>query len=133
MYANNALLREEAATEVSGDRRARRRYPIDLAVSFDVLKNCRIVQTGTGRTVNISSRGIAFQTDKLLAPRAYVELSVSWPVLLNQTCPLKLVVTGRVVRSNGACTVVSLDHYVFRTQRLAAREQLKQCAMAAGG
>jgi hypothetical protein len=41
---------------------------------------------------------------------------VSWPVLLNQSCPLKLVASGRVVRSDQNCTAIRMDRYEFRTQ-----------------
>src|SRR5689334_14869062 len=98
---SNTRLTENTPIEISDDRRTRRRYDLDLAVHFKVMKNYLVTHTGTGRTLNMSSKGIAIQTIDVLKPGAYVEISVAWPVLLNQSCPMKLVVSGRVVRSTG--------------------------------
>jgi hypothetical protein len=129
MFAHNATLREEVVTEIGGERRSRRRYPIELPVQFKVLKHCMVIRTGTGKTVNVSSGGIAFRTDEVLQPRTYVELSMAWPVKLDDSCPLKLVASGRVVRSEDGCVAIHLEHYVFRTQGTA---QAQPCVMAAG-
>ena len=72
--------------------------------------------TGSGRTMNISSNGLAFTTDETFNIGAYIELSICWPVLLNDNCLLKLAVQGSVVRSNGQFTAVSLHRHEFRTQ-----------------
>jgi hypothetical protein len=44
-----------------------------------------------------------------------MELLISWPVLLHDTAPLKLVVAGRVVRWDGTCVAVRVTQYEFRT------------------
>jgi hypothetical protein len=49
-----------------------------------------------------------------------VELAISWPIMLNDTCPLKLVVIGKVVRSSAALTAVQMERYEFRTQGVRA-------------
>jgi hypothetical protein len=71
--------------------------------------------TGTGSSIDLSSGGIAFTSDTPLRVGSYLELSISWPVLLNQTCALKLVASGRVVRSEQNRTAISLDRYEVRT------------------
>ena len=109
-------LTENTTLEIGDDRRCRRRYDLDLAVHFKVMKNYLVTHTGAGRTLNMSSKGIAIQTADTLKPGSYVEISVAWPVMLNQSCPMKLVVSGRVVRSNGESTAVAMDRYEFRTQ-----------------
>ena len=129
----NARLTDNAPSEISDDRRTRRRYPLDLAVQFKVMKNYLVTHTGAGRTLNLSSKGIAFQSTEMLKPGAYVEVSVSWPVLLNQSCPMKLVVSGRVVRSNGDSIAICMDRYEFRTQgSRALQADAAQQIMAAG-
>ena len=40
----------------------------------------------------------------------------SCPALLNDTCPLKLVALGRVIRSNFEEAVIEIERYEFRTQ-----------------
>jgi len=45
-----------------------------------------------------------------------VELSMTWPVLLNDSCPMKLMIYGCVVRSNERWAAVAIERYEFRTQ-----------------
>jgi hypothetical protein len=118
----SATLKENTPTEISEDRRSRRRYPIELAVQYKILKNYLVTGTGAGHSIDLSSGGIAFSTNTLLKVGSYLELSISWPVLLNQSCPLKLVASGRVVRSDRNCTAISLDRYEFRTTSAKAFE-----------
>jgi hypothetical protein len=108
-------LRENSVTEISGDRRSKRRYPLELPVQFKIMKNYLVTGTGIGNSLDLSSGGIAFTTSTPLKIGSYLELSISWPVLLNQSCSLKLVASGRVVRSDQNCTAISLDRHEFRT------------------
>jgi hypothetical protein len=64
----------------------------------------------------MSSSGISFATPEAIKIGSYIELSVSWPVMLNQSCALKLVASGKVVRSQGGITAIRLDRHEFRTQ-----------------
>src|SRR4051794_11678649 len=95
-----AALKESTINKISGERRCKRRYPIELPVQYKIMKNYLVMDTGTGTSLDLSSGGIAFSTDTPLKVGSYLELSISWPVLLNESCPLKLVASGRVVRSN---------------------------------
>ena len=111
----SATLTEDSPTEISQDRRSKRRYPIELPVQYRIMKNCLVMGSGTGTSLDLSSGGIAFTCNTPLKIGSYLELSISWPVLLNQSCPLKLVASGRVVRSDQNRTAISLDRYDFRT------------------
>jgi hypothetical protein len=51
---------------------------------------------GHGETVNISSKGILFVTDRVLALGRKVEVLVDWPVKLNEQVGLKFIVLGKV-------------------------------------
>jgi hypothetical protein len=84
----------------------------------------RIAETGTGRTVNISSGGVWFTTDSMLATGMPIELSMSWPVLLNDSCAMKLMIYGCVVRSNEKGAAVAIERYEFRTMGRAAQQPL---------
>ena len=106
---------DEPVMEISGDRRSKRRYPINLPVQYKIMKNYLVVGTGEGNSLDLSSGGISFSCAQPLRVGSYLELSVSWPVLLNQSCPLKLVASGRVVRSDHSSTAIRLDRYEFRT------------------
>src|SRR5215471_13604117 len=109
------ILTDGSPTEVSQDRRSKRRYAIELPVQYKIVKNYLVLGTGTGSSIDLSSGGIAFTTDAPLRVGSYLELSISWPVLLNQSCALKLMAFGRVVRSDETRTAISLDRYEFRT------------------
>jgi hypothetical protein len=45
-----------------------------------------------------------------------VELSMNWPFLLNDSCPMKLMIYGCVVCSNEKGAAVAIERYEFRTQ-----------------
>jgi hypothetical protein len=110
-------LKDEAATQISGDRRSKKRYALDLALTYRVLRKYRVMATGSGRTSNMSSSGLAFVTNDTFHVATYVELSISWPVLLNDNCLLKLIVEGTVVRSGGTSTAIRIKRHEFRTRR----------------
>ena len=98
------------------DRRTKARFPVQRELRYKVLKNNAVIETGVGRTLNLSSGGVAFYVDKELKTGTYIELSISWPVLLEASTPMRLIVFGRLLRASnrvGACTV---EKYEFRTQ-----------------
>src|SRR5450631_3159696 len=97
------------------ERRIKRRFTIDQEVRYKMLYGQRIAETGTGRTMNISSGGVWFSTENMLTSGMPVELSMSWPVLLNDSCPMKVMIYGCVVRSNEKGAAVSIERYEFRT------------------
>lgn len=105
------------------ERRTKRRFQIDQEVKYKMLYGQRIAETGTGRTVNISSGGVWFSTENMLTSGMPVELSLSWPVLLNDSCPMKLMIYGCVVRSNERGAAVAIERYEFRTSGARAYQQ----------
>ena len=98
------------------ERRIKRRFRIDQEVRYKMLYGQRIAETGVGRTMNISSGGVWFSTENMLTSGMPVELSMSWPVLLNDSCPMKLMIYGCVIRSNEKGAAVAIERYEFRTQ-----------------
>jgi hypothetical protein len=98
------------------ERRTKRRFEIDQEVKYKMLYGQRIAETGVGRTMNISSGGVWFTTENMLTSGMPVELSMNWPVLLNDSCPMKLMIYGCVVRSNEKGAAVAIERYEFRTQ-----------------
>jgi c-di-GMP-binding flagellar brake protein YcgR len=98
------------------ERRTKRRFQIDQEVKYKMLYGQRIAETGVGRTMNISSGGVWFSTENMLTSGMPVELSMNWPVLLNDSCPMKLMIYGCVVRSNEKGAAVAIERYEFRTQ-----------------
>jgi hypothetical protein len=97
------------------ERRTKRRFQIDQEVKYKMLYGQRIAETGCGRTLNMSSGGVRFTTENMLTSGMPVELSLNWPVLLNDSCPMKLMIYGCVVRSNDKVATVAIERYEFRT------------------
>ncbi|MBI2680216.1 MAG: hypothetical protein HYX25_04320 [Candidatus Solibacter usitatus] len=98
------------------DRRAADRFPLEREARFTVLDTRATAQFGKCRTINMSSRAILIRSEVRLVEGKRLELTVSWPALLNDTCPLKLVALGRVIRSNFEEAVIEIERYEFRTQ-----------------
>jgi c-di-GMP-binding flagellar brake protein YcgR len=97
------------------ERRNKRRFHIEQEVKYKMLYGQRIAETGTGKTTDISSGGVWFSTQNILTAGMPVELSMTWPVLLNDSCPMKLMIYGCVVRSNERGAAVAIERYEFRT------------------
>ncbi len=98
------------------ERRNKRRFQIEQEVRYKMLYGQRIAETGNGKTINISSGGVWFTTESMLTTGMPVELSMTWPVLLNDNCPMKLMIYGCVVRINERGAAVAIERYEFRTQ-----------------
>ncbi len=98
------------------ERRIKFRFAIQRELRYKVLEDGTMIASGTGLTIDVGSGGLAFAAEQPSKPGAFVEVSISWPALLDQTCPMRLIVFGRVLRSGGRKTVCSVDKYEFRTQ-----------------
>ena len=99
----------------TADRRCAVRFPIEQDVRYKVF-NRNSIEIGAGKTVNMSSNGLLFTTERALATGERLEVAVNWPAQLDNKCPLKLVTTGRVVRSEGGRAAIAIERYEFRTQ-----------------
>jgi len=97
------------------DQRLHRRYPIALKVEYKLLNKGKTERLGSGRTLNISSGGIFFEPDEPLPAQGRIELVLEWPFLLERVCALKLVVRGRIVRSEAKGIAVESRQHEFRT------------------
>jgi hypothetical protein len=98
------------------ERRSKYRFSIQRELRYKVVEDGTMIASGTGHTIDVGSGGVAFAAERHLKPGAFVELSIGWPVLLDDTCLMRLIVFGRVLRSLGRKTVCSVDKYEFRTQ-----------------
>ena len=108
---------EVPPTTISEDRRSRRRYPIRLSLQFTATKIRSVTIAGTGSVLDLSSRGIAFTTEKTLHPHMRITLFISWPVLLEGETRIMLVANGTIVRTMGQVAAVKVSRYEFRTQK----------------
>jgi c-di-GMP-binding flagellar brake protein YcgR len=108
--------------DLAAERRKKSRFPINRELRYKLLEGDTIIEFGTGTTLDMSSGGMAFVTEHQLLVGSFIELSISWPVLLEDSCPMRLIVFGRVVRSNGRQTACTVDKYEFRTQARTVRQ-----------
>ena len=100
---------------VSRERRHSERFPIAREARYRVLSKRNSEENGGGTTINISSSGVLFSSDLVLAPGRRIELAISWPAQLNNKVALKLVARGRVVRFERGCTAMEIQQYEFCT------------------
>jgi len=95
------------------DRRSRVRYSISLELGYKLTDGKRKGETGTGRTMNISSGGAYFTTGHALMAGTLVQLTVPWPALLHGRVPIKLIIQGVVVRASTTHAAVKIDTFDF--------------------
>jgi hypothetical protein len=98
------------------ERRARHQFSMRRELRYVLLKDRVTAEFGAGETMDLSSGSVAFSAGAVLPVGSLIELSISWPVLLDETCPMRLVVFGRVVRSDSDGCSCTIDKYEFRTQ-----------------
>ncbi|MGA2592308.1 MAG: PilZ domain-containing protein [Bryobacteraceae bacterium] len=104
------------------ERRSKRRFVIEREIRCRVFDQDKIVAAGSGKTLNLSSGGVAFATERDLPIGGVIELSIAWPALLENRCPLQLVGFGRVLRSEHGRAVSTIEQYEFRTLSQAVPE-----------
>jgi hypothetical protein len=98
------------------DRRTKQRFAIKEGLRYRKLNGLLVCGSGIGKTINISSSGVRFTCDTALVEGDSVEVSLNWPVLLTESCPMQLMIQGTVIRSGNAEVVVSIHRYDFRTR-----------------
>lgn len=113
---------DRPAAGIHGDRRYDRRYEIALDVRWKLVRRRKVLDSGTGATIDISSGGILFDAGRQLPVGLNVELSISWPALLHNVAPMQLVVSGRIVRAQGSRMAIHMSQHEFRTAGAALAE-----------
>jgi hypothetical protein len=96
-----------------GDRRLARRYPISAELEYRIMGRDGLAYCGVGRTINLSTGGILFQSEQTLTPGMRIELTIAWPARLNDSIDLNLCVSGRVARTDGKLHVVRIREHEF--------------------
>ena len=100
----------------ANDRRTADRFPLEREVRYRIHSRKTGDECGEGQTVNMSSNGVLFRTDRFLLPGRRLELAISWPAKLDDRCALKFVARGRIVRAEEGQAAMEIDQYEFRTQ-----------------
>jgi hypothetical protein len=97
----------------AGDRRSERRYAIAADLQYRVICDCQVIQTGIGRTVNLSKNGILFESDEMLPAGTEMEVSVAWPVRLRDTVALNFCVSGQITWSRAKLHALMILRHEF--------------------
>jgi hypothetical protein len=97
------------------DRRTGRRFPLRLAVKYRSIGSSSLSDWADGESVNISSTGVLFTSREAVPPGQIIEAFVAWPVFLDKRVPLKLVLSGAIVRCAGDHTAMHFQRYEFKT------------------
>ena len=101
--------------KIGGERRDDRRYPLQLELKWKLIRRRRVLDTGTGRTIDVSSGGVLFDAGRHLPEGLNVELSIAWPVLLHNVAPMQLVAIGKIARSGSRQVAMVTTQHEFRT------------------
>ena len=99
------------------ERRGRHRFELRQHLQWKLLRGTRVVGHGTGCTLDISSRGVRFESQEQFPIGSSLELSIDWPVQLNETVPLQIVTAGRVMRVNDRETAIQIHRHQFKLRR----------------
>lgn len=108
---------------IAGDRRQDRRYELQLDVKWKLIRRRRVLDTGTGQTIDVSSGGVLFDAGRHLPEGLNVELSITWPVLLHNVAPMQLLASGRIVRASGRRIAMQTLQHEFRTAGITAEQR----------
>ena len=104
-----------SAEVIHGDRRVNRRYDVELQLRFHYTNDDGALRVGCGVTAELSRGAILFLTDDPPPAGTDVEAHIAWPFLLQDTCPLELVLRGSISGVSDRGTVMRLRSYEFRT------------------
>ena len=103
----NALRRRSGHEENYG-----RDYPVVADVEFRLSGDGSSVRRG--RTIELSSADVVFESSESLPVGQPIELSISWPVDFNDRVGLRLCVTGRIVEGQSR----RVPRFELRTRKL---------------
>jgi hypothetical protein len=113
----------EQVDVINGDRREDRRYHLQLELKWKLIRRRRVLDAGTGHTLDVSSGGILFDAGRHLPEGLNVELSIAWPVLLHNVAPMQLVAVGKIIRCNGRQVAMQTVQHEFRTAGIPAEQR----------
>jgi len=113
---------------IHGDRRRDSRYQFEMELRF-TYELSGITHFGTGCTQDLSRCAVRFTTENPPPDGALVELRIAWPFLLQNVCPLELVVRGSVATCERG-TILTMKNYEFRT---CGQRSFDQAIAEAGG
>lgn len=102
------------------ERRKSNRYPLALPIRYRVTPRNSPPLAGGGTTQEISPAGLRFLCREALPVGSHIELVAEWPARAAGRLPMDLRMTGFVIRSNNAGTVVRVTSHKLCADAAAA-------------
>ena len=99
-----------------GARHERLWFPIQQDVRYQIVKGSRVFVVGVGKTLEVSSREIRFTTQHPLKPGQKMRLAMDWPAMLDNTCRMKLEISGWILDCEPGEAALKIERYEFRTR-----------------
>lgn len=97
------------------EKRGTRRFSLDLPISVKFLENG--TYEVTGRTRDVSSRGVFFYVNSNIQEGAAIDFVMTLPTEITLTDPIRVRCSGKVTRveitSSGQGVAVAIDKYDF--------------------
>jgi hypothetical protein len=118
---------EASRRRVAIDRRVKKRFPLELPLTYRALDQPLL--QGEGQAREISSAGIWINAPNALRVGSLVEVRIQWPTLLHQRVSMQLITVGKVVRCDAAGFAVVFRQHKFRTMGSKVLQSLwqKEC------
>ena len=103
-------------------------YPVKLVFQYRAYADGRLVETGAGETIEISTRALRLWIPKELpAQVAELHLAVAWPVPLGGVTPLQWTVKGKPAWRASGWIFVCIASHEFRTAGARGRQAMAAC------
>ena len=95
------------------NRRAAKRYGLNLHFEYRLFRRDRSVQEGWGQTLNMSSGGLLVAPDQPICKGRTIEITVQLPAQFKETPGARLVVLGHVLRSDATGAAIRILRHGF--------------------
>jgi len=95
------------------NRRAGKRYGLDLQFEYRLFGRDGSVQEGWGRTLNMSSGGLLVAPDQPICKGRPIEMTVQLPTQFKDAPGPRLVVLGHVLRSGATGVAIRILRHGF--------------------
>ncbi|HEY9140375.1 MAG TPA: hypothetical protein VIN93_05755 [Bryobacteraceae bacterium] len=103
-------------------------YPLKLVLQYRAYSDSRLVQTGAGETIEISSRALRLSMPKELPPEVVeLDLAIAWPVPLDGVTPLQWTIKAKPAWRAPGWIFVCITSHEFRTAGTRGRQLMSAC------
>ncbi|HLK50699.1 MAG TPA: hypothetical protein VKT49_21310 [Bryobacteraceae bacterium] len=104
------------STQRPKDGRSSRRFPLALSLRYQVAGSKKAEIHGSEKTLNLSSRGVLFESQDDLCIGGTLKLYIDWPARIDDKVGLILHIVGQIVRTSGISVAAKIQRYEFRTR-----------------